>query len=259
MTSSDLNSMDQDALLKQLLDCLDRVCERIAEKFNLYDVRGRARKAFIMDTLMRYHCCGCIAKVFMERKSGGANALYIENHALAVNLLIGMLKYQISVNDLPLDVFGELNGNLGIMDVVITPTRSGLILEAKDQEVIVEVKTGKTFSYFQIFRYLFGRPNATMILWRVTEGQVIVLEGKKLQKLLMLCAAAAIHRGLSILNAANVTCNHSPDCNKRTTIDDPQELVVDFLESLQEGILKVVGVILSILNQEVGSILHERK
>jgi hypothetical protein len=246
----DQDNVDQNAQLKRLLDCLDQVCEKIAEKFNLYDMQGRARKAFVLDTLMKYNCYGCIAKVLSEPKDSRVDAIYIENHALAVNLLVEMLRYQSNVNGLPFNVAGEFNGNFGRMDIVIIPTRNGVILEAKDREIIVEVKTGKTFSYVQLFRYLFGKPNAIIVLWRVVEGQVIVLEGKKLQKLLMLCAAAAIHRGLSILNVTNVTCNHHLDCNKKATIDDPQKLVEDFLESLREGLSKVVETVLSLLNQE---------
>lgn len=248
--SFDQNNMDQNALLRQLVDCLDKICEKIAEKFNLYDSHGRARKALIMDALMKYGCYGCIIKVLTEQKDSRADAIYIENHALAVNLLIEMLRYKFNVNNLPLNVLGEFNGNFGRMDIVIIPTTSGVILESKNREVIVEVKTGKTFSYAQLFRYLFGKPNAIIILWRVIERQVIVLEGKKLQNLLMLCVAVAIHRGLSILNVPNATCNHHLNCNKRAAINDPQKLVEDFMENLQKGLSKIVETVLSLLNQE---------
>ncbi len=241
------NNIGQDELLKQLLDCLDDICERIAEKFKLYDVQGRARKAFIIDTLMKYNCYGCIAKLLVSKHDGRADAIYIENHALAVNLLVEMLRFHFNVNNLPLDAVGDFCGNFGRMDVVVVPTNSGVILEAKDKVIIIEVKTGKGFSYVQLLRYMFEKPNATAILWRVAERQVIVLEGKKLQRLLMLSAMAAIHRGVSILRLTDVACNHDPCRVKKATMED-QKHVENFLEELQESISKVVETVSRLLN-----------
>ena len=96
-----------DDLFEYLRYSLDEVCSQIAEKYGLYDFRGQPRKAFVLDTLMKYSCCGCIMKVLTnQRENSRADMLFAENHKLAVNLLVEELRRNLNKAKLKSNVEG---------------------------------------------------------------------------------------------------------------------------------------------------------
>ena len=228
---------------------LDDLCCELAEKFNLYTYRGEPRRAFILDTLLSYSCLGCIIKVFTrERKGDKADALYAQNHRLAVNLLVEELRSIFKNEGLNYRVEEEAKGVYGRSDIAIQATATGVLIEvAKTLEILVEVKTGASFTYAQIFRYLIERPNAILILWRVTQHQIIVVEGEKIKRLLARVMETALSRGTAILNGEIEKCKHNPIRDGSYRIKDPQSLVDVFLESLVETIPNVAAAVKEII------------
>lgn len=252
------NSTIESNNLERLKEHLDEICTKIAEIFNLYDANGKTRRAYIVDTLLKYDCPSCISKIFKNNYANNQiDAIYSENHSLAVNLLVEMLRAQLNKNNNAKDIFKEVKGNFGRIDIEITTTRTGLILQTENQMIIVEVKTGKGFSYPQLFRYLLDKPMAILVLWRVTEGQIIALEGEKLRTLLAIHALIAIQRGQNILNSSNYTCTHQTKLDKNTNITNPQILVENFLEALSKNLPKVVEVIFSLLKTKMNAKLTQ--
>ncbi|MEM0096785.1 MAG: hypothetical protein QW660_09180 [Candidatus Bathyarchaeia archaeon] len=117
----------------------------MAVKFGLFDRAGRPRKAFILDSLLRFSCLGCVKKAFTQtrlRGDGGDNIdpLYREIHNFAVNLLSGALMCALDRENL--SVCCEDRGDHGVVDVAIKPRGFGVI-------VVVEVKTGRRISLVQ--------------------------------------------------------------------------------------------------------------
>lgn len=242
-----IDAMDRMDVLKRLKSCLDEVCKKIAEKYQLYDQRRRAREAFILDALMRFDCYGCIVNTLTEMPGNDKiDAIYSQNHALATNLLVETLRYYLNVNGLPVSVISELEGGFGRIDVAVIPTRTGVILELDGEVIIIEIKTGESFSYSQLLRYMLEKPAAILVLWRVTEDQVIVLKGEELRRLLIFYAMAALHRGLSILKGIDATCNHNK-AHGKAPVKNPQEVVDKFLKALQDGLPKVVETVFKLL------------
>jgi len=249
------NGVDDD-LFKYLRDSLDEVCSQIAEEYGLYDFRSQPRKAFVLDTLMKYSCRGCIMKVLTnQRENSRADMLFVENHKLAVNLLVEELRRNLKKNNLKSNVEEEVDRIYGRPDIVVRTTATGIIIEvANALEVLVEVKTGASFTYAQIFRYFIEKPKAVLVLWRVTQRQIIVIDGRKIRGLLLMIMEAALNRGTAILNGEYKECNHNPVMSEPYTIEDAQGLVDDFLSALAETIPSVVETVLNIIRSRINYI-----
>lgn len=242
-----------DVFFDYLRSSLDDVCSDLAGKFDLYNSRGEPRKAFILDTLLKYSCCGCIVKVLTrQRRSDRADMLFIQNHKLAVNLLVERLRRRLKLNGFKPEVEGEAGGVYGRPDVIVKPTIMGVVVEvAKTLEIIIEVKTGTGFTYAQLFRYLIGRPNAVLLVWRVTRRQVLVIDGKERCRLLILLIEAALDRGTAILNDEYEECSHNPVRDASYTIEDAQGIVDEFLTALVETIPNVVESVVDIIQRRL--------
>jgi len=65
----------------------------------------------------------------------------------------------------------------------------------------------------------------------------------------MLFAAAAIQQGLAVLNNEYEQCKHNQPKNSPYKIQNPQEMLDDFLSCLVESLPKVVNTILRVLGQ----------
>lgn len=227
---------------------IDEMCSEIARKFNLYGSRGKPRKAFIMDALLRYACPGCIFKVLSQPyRRRDIDPIYAENHRLAVNLLVDRLRHRLGEEGLDVTVQGEVYGEYGRVDVLIEPVNCEVMLELGDPGVVVEVKTGKGFSHVQLLRYLIDRPNAAIVVWRVMMRQVFAVEGRKVRQLLLTCMDAAIRRGMRVISGDAPKCSHNPISGRNYTIDDPQGLIEDFTSRLVETLPEAVDTILGVL------------
>jgi len=235
---------------------INDLCDEIAEKFDLYTSRGEPRRTFILDKLMKYSCYGCIMKVLThQREDSRADMLFVQNHKLAVNLLVEELRRNLKKTGLEPNVEEEVKGVYGRPDIVVRTTATGIIIEvAKTLEILVEVKTGAGFTYAQIFRYFIERPNAVLVLWRVTRRQIIVIDGEKIRGLLLMVMETALNRGTAILNGEYKECKHNPVRNEPYIIEDAQGLVDDFLSALAETIPSVVETVLDIIRSHLGDI-----
>ena len=230
-------------LLDYLRDSLDDVCSQLADKFGLYDGAGKPRKAFIMDGLFRFSCPGCLCKFFTQMRIGSpsVDALYMEMHRFAVNILTGVLAQ--ALNGGEHEVFCEDSHAFGRVDVAIKPSRFGALVEANGACVVVEVKTGRSVSFAQLFRYLLQHGNATLVVWRVTMRQVFALKGERLRALLCLYVSTALARALRLLNGEHATCNHKLSDCEASAVSEPQRLLDEFFEGLVESLPKVVSVV----------------
>ena len=249
-------SSDDTATFQYLRWWLDQVCHRIAAKFNIYNSKGKPRKAFIIDTLMKYSCPGCIVKALTTHVSHEyVDDIFRENHRLAVNLLVERLRQRLTVNGSKSAyayVQGEVPGEYGRVDVLVKPISCGVLVKLKNVRVIVEVKTGKSFSYIQLFRYLIQNPNSVIVVWRVKMRQIFVLDGRKMcvRALLLALMETAINRGLYILNMKNEQCSHNPINSKKYEVENPQQLIDDFTDGLMQTLDHVVNVIDTIINYD---------
>lgn len=234
--------------LKRLRSQIEDLCSDLAAKFNLYDKRGKPRNAFILDTLMRYSCYGCIVKVLtQQRRDDRADKLFLENHRLAIGLLMESLRRRLRDG---FKIEEEVKGEYGRPDIVVKSTSMGVILEIANRlEVVVEVKTGEIFTYSQVFRYLIERPNAILILWRVTKRQIIRFDGEKIRKLLLLAMEAALNRGMSILNGEYDECDHTPVKTTPYVIEDSQAIVDDFLTALVDTLPAITKAVLDVVRE----------
>lgn len=226
---------------------LDELCIRLAANFNLYERSGKPRKAFIIDVLARNTCYGCIINEFNQaNKHEDADAIYLENHQLAVNLLIETLREQLEPL-LSIDINSEVTGDYGRTDIEIKSCSGGVLINSRDKIIIVEVKTGAGISYHQAFRYLFEKPNSSLIIWRVAKRQIITMSGAELHWLLICWLKIILHRGMQILSKP-FSCNHTAS-KKTTIIKNPQKVVTEFLTGLEFTLPPIVDEIKRLLNQ----------
>lgn len=178
--------------------------------------------------------------------------MFVQNHRLAVSLLVEALHRGFKHEDLNLKIEEEVNSVYGRLDVVVRITTTGILIEVANKfEVIIEVKTGKGFTYAQVFRYLMEKPSAILVLWKVTQRQIIVFEGSKLRRIILMIMEAALDRGNDILNDSYEECGHDPVRNKPYVLENAQGLADDFLSALSETISSVVGVVLGIIRNRL--------
>jgi len=224
---------------------IDKACSDLACKFDLYDSWGRPRNAFIIKTLMKYTCAGCIAKVFKQScLRMDVDAIYKENHRLAVNILTERLQHHLRLNGFNIMVKDEVKGEYGRIDVLVRPISCGVLVKSRGTEIIMEVKTGKSLSYGQIFRYLLERPNAILIVWRVKMRQIITINRGIKMHLIPALAEMLIYRSARLLGEGKPSCRHNPLDEKIYIVRNPQETISDFLSALLETLPKITEMVL---------------
>ncbi|MHA1632016.1 MAG: hypothetical protein ACTSXC_04315, partial [Candidatus Freyarchaeota archaeon] len=203
---------------------------------------------FILDTLMKYSCHGCIVKVLtQQRKDDKADRLFLENHRLAVGLLVESLRRHLRED---FKVMEEVEGEYGRLDIIVKPTSTGVILEIANMlEVIIEVKTGEGFTYAQIFRYLIEKPSSVLLVWRVTKRQVIKIDGERHRKLLLLAMEAALDRGTAVLKGEYDECIHTPVRTTPYLIEDAQAIVDDFLTAIVDTLPVIIESVLDVIRK----------
>ncbi|MEM3551176.1 MAG: hypothetical protein QXN87_05470 [Candidatus Bathyarchaeia archaeon] len=229
---------------------LEDVCSRIAIKFGLVTNSGKARMAFVLDTLLKYPCRGCIRKVLLNPNANGrADAFFVQNHDLAVGLLVEGLRQNLETNGSKIKVEQETSSLYGKPDIVVKPTRTGVLVAMADIEIVIEVKTGVGFSYAQLIRYIVEKPNAIGIIWRILQNQILILDSQKHRSLLMLCLEAALKRGLDILNGKVEECEHNPTRNFKIEIEDAQRLFDQYLIALAKSLPKIVWTVYEIIQR----------
>lgn len=248
MEDLQIPSQLQSDFLKYLKDNLDDLCERIAEKFGLFDGAGRPRKAYILNVLTRYACpCCAVYALTQMREKADVDAIFHECHDLAVSLLTHTLRDVYSNN---MHVSNEASGEYGRVDVLIQKLDgTPLLVRIGAQEVIVEVKTNKGLGLKQVLRYLLERPEAVAVIWRVRKRQVLVVDGREHRWLLALFAAVTISQALTVLSGEYSACRHSKPRSDAYELDDPKGFLDEFLASLADGLPNVVSTVIGLLNK----------
>lgn len=219
--------------LKCLTGELESLIEKIAEKYNLY-YRGKPRRAFILDTLLRYECIGCLLKALTSPQVYSIDSIYIENHKLAVSLLYDYLKNRLNTYGVRVMVEEEASGNFGRVDVLLKLTSRGLRLNFPGIHVIIEVKCGKSLKYSQVLRYFLLDENVVMIvIWRVALRQIIVFERTRINNLLLFVTEVAIRRARAILQDNVALCEHKHP-STASVLEHPQDLINAVMEGLSD-------------------------
>ncbi|MBS7647682.1 hypothetical protein KEJ24_07580 [Candidatus Bathyarchaeota archaeon] len=148
---------DQKPSFEQLRIWLDKICNDIAIKYGLLTPSGKPRKAFVLDTLLKYSCRGCIRKALQHHEADGrVDALYIQNHRLAIGLLIEGLRSIFESSGLSLNVGLEVTGDFGKSDVVVKPTWTGVSVRY--------VSAGGTLNFV---KFLYFVTSSSLIFSRV--------------------------------------------------------------------------------------------
>jgi hypothetical protein len=226
----------------ELRNDLESVCSKIASRFSLYDKGGRPRKAAILDIVAGSTCVSCIQR----RLSGTASTsridgIYTEVHRLAINVLIEELYDKFNDMGYSVSILSEAKTQYGKVDVLIKPTNFGVTLQYGTNELMVEVKTGVSMSIPQIFRYLLGKENQIVILWRIRNRQVLLFDGELLTPLLKRFMKTCILRGRRLLAAPEQTsCKHSGPTDWSPTQGELQEMFEDFAVAIVETLPFVV-------------------
>ncbi|MEM0489510.1 MAG: hypothetical protein QW707_10005 [Candidatus Bathyarchaeia archaeon] len=103
----------EDEIFSKLKKEVDEVCHQIAEKYNVFDSKGRPKKSFILDVLARNFCPYCIIKELTQmRRDEDVDAIYREGHNLTLNLLIEALRYGLNSSGVSAVVEAEVMRDL---------------------------------------------------------------------------------------------------------------------------------------------------
>lgn len=199
---------------------------------------------------MEYSCVGCILRSFTQQheKREDVDAIYRENHRLAVNLLSEHLQYRLSEEGFNILVQNEVEGNYGRIDVLVQQTGFGVLLKSRTKEVVIEVKTGRSLSYSQLFRYIVDRPDATVIIWRILMNQVLVIPKRTTIQLLLSFLEIAIRRATLLLSEGEKkSCSHNNTGEKTFVIKNPERVIGDFASGLTKTVSRVADTVVNLL------------
>lgn len=241
---------------ENLRNLLDHVCSQVAQRFNLYSSNGKPRKATIIAVIAESACLACIAKkLSAQHTSNQVDAMYTEVHRLAVNVLVEELYNFLKGRGYNVMISTETQLEYGKADVTITITRYGINLKCNANELLVEVKTGNSFSLCQLFRYLMDKRSNTIFAWRVRRRQILVFETETIKPLLMEFMRIVCLRGTRLLSSPQLTCQHTQRPDYQPTQEALQKMFQDFAEALVE----TLPYILEAITEKLGNDSSEVK
>ena len=234
---------------EELKDELEHLCSEIATRFSLYYPNKTPRKATIIQILAGSTCISCISKRLTNTKNQNRiDRLYSECHKLAVSILAEELNDQFMNQGYSVSISDEYQKEFGRVDVFIKITNYGIHLQSKNNELMVEVKAGFSISLPQILRYLLGRENETIIVWRIRNRQVLLFDGAKFKLLLMRFMQTCILRANRLLASTEPKCEHSTQNNKWTPAEKGiQDMLEDFAIAIVETLPHVTDKIFETL------------
>ena len=224
-----------------LRNLLDQVCSQVAQRFSLYSSNGKPRKATILAIIAKSSCIGCIAKkLSAQAMANHVDAIYLECHRLAVNVLVEELYNLLRGMGYNVRISTETELEYGKADVTITITNYGITLRCNASELLVEVKTGRSLSLCQLFRYLIDKRGNTIVVWRVRRRQILVFDTEDIKPLLMEFMRMICLRGTRLLSSPHLTCQHTQRPDYQPTQEALQEMFQDFAEALTETLPNVL-------------------
>jgi hypothetical protein len=238
----ELNSLNG---LGSLQSMLDSICVEISKRFNLYSEGGRLRKATIIDVLSKFTCLACVyRKLSTKPLPNGVDAVYRECHKLAVNILVERLYWLLKEMGYTVAISTETELEYAKADIVIAITKVGVSLKHKTEELIIEVKTGNSLSFSQLFRYILCGKNGSIIIWRIRRRQILVFDIDSLKPLLAEFAAMIYLRGKRLLSCSPLICNHQLKKEYCPTQEDLQIAIQEFSKGLLETLPSIIITVL---------------
>lgn len=226
----------ENASLDSFRCLLDDVLCRVAECFSLYNYKGKPRKATIIDTVAKTSCLTCITRKLSEAGArNDVDALYMECHMLAVNVLVEELGTFLGAMGYNVIVSTEAELEYGRADIVVTVTRYGVNLKSRENELMVEVKTGKSLSLSQLFRYLLQDSNGTIVVWRIRNRQILVFKRSEIEPLLIEFVKMICLRARRLLSSpAPTKCQHLQRFGYQPSQQELEEMFRDFACAIME-------------------------
>jgi len=163
---------------------------------------------------------------------------------LAVNVLVEELCNFLRAMGYNVMISTEAELVYGKADIVITVTKYGVNLKCCGNKLMVEVKTGKSLSLSQLFRYLLQESHSTIVVWRVRRRQVLVFKAQEIKPLLMEFVKMIYLRASRLLSSpAPATCQHSQRFGYQPSQKELQEMFQDFAGALMETLPYVLETI----------------
>ena len=224
----------------------DQACNKIAEKYELLYLDGKPRKARIIETIAKTACISCLDKMLRGRSVDRIDNFYTECHSLACNILVEELQTQLTAKGYSVLVTDEEMLEYGRVDVLIIPNGQGVDLHFEKKEIGIEVKTGGSLSFPQVFRYMLDNPERILILWRIRNEQILLFEGSKLRPLLTQFMLMIATRAQRLLLNSEMLCHHAPESkNWSPNQSQLQEAFSDF----SDGIIKTLPLLIEAVSR----------
>ncbi len=190
------------AKLTELEDTLLHECNKIAEKYKVY----RPNLSGIVAAVASSTNLCCIIDAICNRTSEKIDPYYLSRHVLAVNLIVEALYDRLSTLQFKVGVGTDVHGKLGILDILLGPIRCTVEPCNNDHRIGIEVKTGLSMDFAQLFRYLMDVD--TLILVRTLPKQVVALRQSDLVEPLSAVLSAWISRIRRLLSDDIPICPH---------------------------------------------------
>ena len=241
---------DEDTYFKYLKTSLDDICSEIARRFDFCLPNSKPRMAAIIDILASSPRIVRIVEKLQQKQRPDIDAVFLENHRLAVGILVERLQNFLQERGYRVSVLTDAKLKHGTIDVLVAPTSYGINLRHNGRQIVVEVKTGKSLSYSQLFRYLLDESNATLVLWRIKTRQVVVLRRKSLQPVLQAFMEMCVLRGKRVLATKRVKYPNSAVPRNFTLSSRGFEITVN---NFAEGLMETLPVVLETVLLEIKS------
>jgi len=235
----------------EILSLLDYICSQIGSRYELFS-KGQLRRAMILEVLAKNACLGCLDKQLQTKSFQRIDSIYSELHQLAANLLVEALHSQFIKNGHKVIIATEASIRYGTADILIIPSNHYISIHSNKVELIIEIKTGFSLSIPQLLRYLIDNNQRSLILWRIRNQQLLFLDAKEIEDLLLQFVKMIIARGERLLKAPEIDCSHSAETKSWSPNSQQlQETFLDFSRGIMETLPSVVEAVVAKFEQEV--------
>lgn len=253
--------LSNDSDYQKIRMLFDNVCSEIAARYNLCYSDGEPRKAKIIEVVARTACTFCIDRRLRENRTDRVDDFYKECHQFACNLLVEELQAQLTEKGYSVLITNEKKLEYGKVDILIIPNRHGADLRFNDKEVAIEVKTGFSLSFSQLFRYLLDNVDRTIILWRIRNKQVLLFEGTKLKPLLTQFMMMIVSRAERLLSNPEMSCKHALEPkNWSPNQQQLQNAFSDFSDGVVKTLPRIVEtVVMRLDGEQIGNVENKSK
>jgi hypothetical protein len=242
------NQLTAKSSIESVRKSFDEACGKVALQYNLFYANGKPRKAQIIEIIAKTTCTSCINRLLREKSINSVDNFYTECHLLACNMLVEELHVQLSKMGYSVLVTSEKKLEYGKVDILIIPNRHGVDLHINKKEIGIEVKTGVSLSFPQLFRYMLDNVDRTLILWRARNKQILLFEGTKLKPLLTQFMMMVVSRADRLLSNHEMPCNHTLESkNWSPNQQQLQETFSDFSDGVVKTLPTVVETVAGLL------------